>query len=624
MKRLTIILLNLAICLTISAKEYHVAKTGDDSNNGTSESPFLSIQAAADVAQAGDVITIHKGVYRESISPPRGSDSKSNPIVYQAAAGEKVEIKGSEVIGSWVKFSGTVWKASVSNELFGDYNPYKDLVHGDWFNDKGRIHHTGEVYLNGKSLWEMAILEKVLHPKPVEDNWDPEGSTYTWFCESDNENTYIYANFHEADPNKELVEINVRPTCFYPDSTGINFITVRGLHMSQAAAQWAPPTAEQFGLIGTNWSKGWIIENNVIRNSKCSGITLGKHGDEFDNTSENSAEGYVETINRALDRGWSKENIGSHVIRNNTVSDCGQTGICGSMGGVFSVIENNDIYNIWTKRQWTGAEMGGIKIHASIDMVIRNNRLFNCGRGLWLDWMAQGTQVTGNLLYNNTTDDIFVEVNHGPFLIENNILLSELSIRDWSEGGAFVHNLIAGNLELRPQGRETPFQLPHSTEVGGLKTTLCGDNRYFNNIFVGGFTETNGQKSGLGVYNKANLPMFVSGNVYLNGATRFENESNPQEIAYNPEVKIERTDEGVFLTMDIDKKLIKMKNQMVTTELLGEALIPGQGYVNPDDSPITIDIDYLGKTRNRRNPTAGPFENPGRGKQTFKVWSTKN
>ena len=34
--------------------------------------------------------------------------------------------------------------------------------------------------------------------------------------------------------------------------------------MSQAATQWAPPTAEQIGLIGTNWSKGWIIENNVI------------------------------------------------------------------------------------------------------------------------------------------------------------------------------------------------------------------------------------------------------------------------------------------------------------------------------------------------------------------------
>jgi len=623
MRRLQSILLALILSITVTAKEYHVAKTGKDANNGGLDAPFLTIQAAADIAQAGDVITIHRGVYRESVAPLRGGDSESNPIVYQAAEGEKVEIKGSEVIDTWVKFSGTVWKTTVSNELFGDYNPYKDLVHGDWFNDLGRIHHTGEVYINGKSLWEMELLEKVLHPEPVEDNWDPRGSTYTWFCESDPENTYIYANFHEADPNKELVEINVRKSCFYPDTTGINYLIVRGFHMSQAATQWAPPTAEQIGLIGTNWSIGWIIENNVIRNSKCSGITLGKHGDEFDNTSENSAEGYVETIKRALAMGWSKENIGSHVIRNNTISDCGQTGICGSMGAVVSVIENNDIYNIWTKRQWTGAEMGGIKIHASIDMVIRNNRLFNCGRGLWLDWMAQGTQVNGNLLYNNTTDDIFVEVNHGPFLITNNILLSELAIRDWSEGGAFAHNLIAGNIELRPQSRETPFQLPHSTELGGLKITQCGDNRYFNNIFVGGVTEISGRKSGLGIYNQATLPMFVNGNIYLNGAGRFENESNRLELNYNPEIEIKETVEGVFLSWNIDGKLIKMKNQVVTTDLLGKALIPGQGYVNPDDSPITIDKDYLEKERNSRNPTAGPFENPGKGGQTFKIWSKK-
>jgi alpha-L-arabinofuranosidase len=37
--------------------------------------------------------------------------------------------------------------------------------------------------------------------------------------------------------------------------------------MSQAATPWAPPTAEQVGLIGTNWSKGWIIENNTVSDS---------------------------------------------------------------------------------------------------------------------------------------------------------------------------------------------------------------------------------------------------------------------------------------------------------------------------------------------------------------------
>ena len=623
MKNLLLAFIFIPIFFTLSAKEYHVAKTGNDDNPGTTEAPFLTIQKAANIAQAGDVITIHEGVYREWIKPPRGGNSETERIVYQAANGEKVEIKGSEIITDWQKFKGSVWKAIVPNALFGDYKPYKEFVRGDWFNDKGRPHHTGEVYLNGKSLWEMEMLEKVLHPEVVEENWDPKGSTFTWFCESDEENTYLYANFHEFNPNNELVEINVRKACFYPEKNNINYITVSGFDMSQAATQWAPPTAEQIGLIGTNWSKGWIIENNVVKNSKCSGITLGKHGDEFDNTSENSAEGYVETIKRALARGWNKENIGSHIVRNNTISDCEQTGICGSMGGVFSKIENNDIYNIWTKRMWTGAEMGGIKIHASIDMIIKNNRLANCGRGLWLDWMCQGCRVTGNLLYNNTTDDIFVEVNHGPFLIENNILLSELSIRDWSEGGAYVHNLVAGNVELRPQSRETPFQKPHTTEIAGLRTTKCGDSRYFNNIFVGGVKEIQGRQSGLGVYNNAELPMYVDGNVYINGAKKSKDDQSGVVLNYNPEIQLSDNKEGIFLSLILDKQVFTMKNKTVNTELLGKAQIPGLPFENPDGTPLTIGQDYFGNPRNKKNPAPGPFEKPGSGKVSIKIWNSQ-
>jgi len=620
MKKLTLILVFLSIGLTISAKEYHVSKSGDDKNNGSMESPFLTIQAAANIARPGDIIIVHEGVYREWIIPPLGGNSDTERIVYTSAEGEKVEIKGSEVIDNWKRFYGTVWKAKVPNSMFGDYNPYKDIISGDWFNNKGRIHHTGEVYLNGKSLWEMELLEKVLNPKAVEDSFDPEGSTYTWYCESGDEYTYIYANFHDADPNKELVEINVRKSCFYPVKTGINYITIRGFYLEQAATQWAPPTAEQIGLIGTNWSKGWIIENNIIRNSKCSGITLGKHGDEFDNTSENSAEGYVETIKRALTRGWSKENIGSHIIRNNTISECGQTGICGSMGAVFSTIENNNIFNIWTKRQWGGAEMGGIKIHSSIDMRILNNRLVNCHRGLWLDWMAQGTIVMGNLLYDNSSDDLFVEVDHGPFLIANNILLSEVSIRDWSEGGAYVHNLIAGNIEQRPSGRETPFHLDHSTIVEGLVNIKGGDNRFYNNIFIGGVEENEGILSGMGCYLKAEYPMYVDGNVYLNNANVYEGEENNLVLNYDPDTRIEETGEGVFLSIRIDREILNLENQAINSKFLGKARIPDQRYVNPDDTGISIVTDYFGKPRNRINPAAGPFEQTGAGKIRLKVW----
>ncbi len=621
------LLILMVVTSMVTAREYHVAKNGDDRNKGTFESPFLSIQAAANVANPGDIITVHEGIYRERITPPRGGESETKRIIYRAAEGERVEIKGSETIKNWERFLGDVWKVTIPNSFFGEYNPYKDLIHGDWFDGLGRVHHTGEVYLNGKSLWESATIGKVLNPVAQAEKFDPDGSTYTWYCESDKENTYIYANFHEVDPNKELVEINVRKSCFYPEKTGLNYITIRGFKMSQAATQWAPPTAEQIGLIGTNWSKGWIIENNIISDSKCSGITLGKHGDKWDNTSENSAEGYVETIHRAIEEGWSKENIGHHIVRGNTIFNCEQTGICGSLGGIFSTIENNNIYNIWTKRQFTGAEIGGIKIHASIDMLIKNNRLANCGRGLWLDWMAQGTRVTGNLFYNNTNEDLFVEVNHGPFLVDNNILLSEIVLFDESQGGAYVHNLFVGNISTRAPSRLTPYHLPHSTKLAGLEKTRGGDNRFYNNIFVGGVSEVEGwftglkALQGLKAYERVELPMYVDGNVYFNEAEHFIDEKNFIESALNPGISISEEDSNILLDILFDKSISKVKTKFVTTELLGKAMIPNQAYENPDGSPLDIDTDYFGNKRNKRNPSAGPFEKPEIGKQLrLKVW----
>ena len=615
-----LILFTISGILTANSREYHVAKNGNDKNEGTKESPFLTIQWASNLGLPGDVIVVHEGTYRECVVPPRGGKSNEKRITYQAAPGEKVIIKGSEVIKNWRQYSGNVWVAAITNTFFKNYNPYKDKIRGDWFDDKGRVHHTGEVYLNGKSLWEVESLEKVMNPVEVKNSFDPTGSVFTWYCETDDRYTTIYANFQGADPNRELVEINVRKSCFYPAINNVNYITVNGFTLCHAATQWAPPTAEQVGLIGTNWSKGWIIENNIISDSKCSGITLGKHGDEFDNTSENSAEGYVKTIERAYKRGWSKENIGSHIVRNNTIFNCEQTGICGSLGAVFSTIENNNIYNIWTKRQFSGAEMGGIKIHASIDMTIRKNKLSNCGRGLWLDWMAQGTRVSGNLFFNNTSDDIFVEVNHGPFLIDNNILLSPLAIRDWSEGGAYVHNLIAGNIELLPQDRETPFHAAHSTKMAGLSQTKGGDNRYFNNIFIGDKTNLKNGKPGLTAYNSTGLPMIIHGNVYLNGAEKSDFERNHLELQFNPELTLLESEKGIFLSFTFPKEIITMNNSGIKSQTLGRATVSGQLFENPDGTEIAVKTDYFGKKRDKFNPTAGPFENISKGSNKLKVW----
>ena len=638
MRRLIVTILLTLLAYASPAKEIHVAVNGNDNNDGSSSKPYRTISAAAQIAQPGDVITVHEGTYRELVTPPRGGESDAKRIVYQAATGEKVNIKGSEVIRGWKPFMPGVWKATVPNSLFGSYNPYKDLIVGDWFTDKGRPHHTGEVYLNGRSLWETHLLERVLNPQPQPDSRDREGSTWTWFTESDDSNTYIYANFHDKNPNEELVEINVRNSCFYPDQPGRNYITVRGFHMSQAATQWAAPTAEQIGLIGTHWSKGWIIENNVISDSKCSGISLGKdrktgHNVWINDPRKDGATHYNEVIVRALEAGWSRENIGSHIVRNNVIFNCEQAGIVGSLGAVFSQISNNHIYDIWVKRQFAGAEMAGIKLHGAIDVVIKGNRIHNAGRGLWMDWMAQGTRITGNLLYDNSTDDPFVEVNHGPFLVDNNLFLSGISLQDCSEGGAYVHNLMTGRLisQSEPQ-RSTPYLKAHSTALAGLNSTTGGDNRFYNNIFVGngGPPESGDQADanplrfggyGLWVYNHREYPLETGGNVYFAGARAYFREDGALNLpGANPKLELVEEGDRVYIRLTLGAEVHTAATKLVDTELLGKAKCSGLAYENADGLRVVIGSDYFGKKRKMSTPFAGPFEDPGQGGLELKVW----
>ncbi len=584
--------------------EYHVDPSGNDANPGSCELPFLTIQHAASLALPGNTITIHSGIYRERINPPRGGESDTRRIVYRAAPGESLEIKGSEVVKNWTHVQGEIWRTTLPNSFFGDFNPYSDVISGDWFTAKGRIHHTGAVYLDGLWLSEAASLEEVLRSTQP---------GLIWFAEVDDLQTTISARFGHANPNEKTVEINVRQSVFYPEKTGVNYLTVRGLTMRHAATPWAPPTAEQIGLIGTNWSKGWIIENNVVTHSMCCGITLGKYGDEWDNQSADTAEGYNETIARALLNGWNRENIGGHIVRNNTVAHCEQAGIVGSLGAIFSEISNNHIHDIWCKQQFQGAELAGIKIHAAIDTVIKGNRIHRAGRGLWLDWMAQGTRVTGNLFYDNSLDDLFLEVNHGPCLVDNNIFLSRLSVRDQSEGTAFVHNLFNGGFSITPQDRRTPYHFPHATGLLGIVDIKKLDNRFYHNIFIGAWLsdmpESRWQCFGLWGYDCTGSQLETGGNIYYSGARPSGQEKDATEmIGVDPRLEWNEKDGCVELRIALGAIPHNHKSYLVTTSLLGQAAIPGLPFVNPDGSPLTVDRDYFGNARNEPTPTPGPFE----------------
>ena len=621
-----VVLLFQAIATSgLVAREFEVSVQGSDADDGSAAHPLRTISAAARLAQPGDTITVHAGIYRERIDPPRGGTSDSRRIVYQAAPGEKVEIAGSEEVKSWVKVQGDVWKATLPNSFFGAFNPYSVKIHGDWFSVKSKQHHPGAVYVNGMWINEAPSLDAVLKATAKEP---------LWFAQVDKDNTTIWSDFPGVDPNGQEVEVNVRETVFYPSKTGINYLTVQGFTLRDAATPWAPPTAEQVGLIGTDWSKGWIIEDNTVFHSTCAGISLGKYGDSYDNTSANTAQGYVLTIQRALKNGWDGATVGHHVVRHNTIYECGQAGVVGSLGGIFSEVSGNTIYNISINGEVTGAETAGIKLHGAVDTLISGNRIHDCSRGIWLDWMAQGTHVTRNLFYRNRTIDLFVEVDHGPFLVDDNLFLTvPVSLQDVSEGGAYVHNLFGGGISSWVDlGRATPYLKAHSTALGAVTGFTGGDDRFYDNVFTNGATNRGARAStvitilgrncggGLSVYASRKIPLQTGGNVYYAGAKPYPAEKDAVVTPDDPNIKLTEDGDHVELQANFGETIGQAKTQPVTTALLGQTHVSKLPYENPDGSPLTVDTDYFGKQWSATSPAAGPFANPGTGPQTIKVW----
>ncbi len=638
--------------------EYHVAKSGSLQGQGTLHDPFLTINQAASVAVAGDTVTVHEGEYREWVKPKYKGLSHKRRITYQAAEGEKVVIKGSERVQNWQQVEGNVWKAELPNTLFGSFNPYREKICGDWLVTVEETKHLGDVYLNGMSFYEVSSFDQLLNPAvrtESKDLWtqkivplpNPGQTTHVWYAEVKVDHTTVYANFQGADPNRELVEVNVRRSCFYPDAIGMDYITVRGFEMAHAATPWAPPTADQPGLLGPNWSKGWIIENNIIHDAKCSAVSIGKEASTGHNyrSIRRDKPGYqyqLESVFNAERQGWSKETIGSHIIRYNTIYDCGQNGIVGHLGCIFSDIHHNHIYNIAVKREFWGHEIAGIKLHAPLDVQLHHNRIHDCTLGLWLDWQTQGTRISKNLFYQNHRD-FFVEVSHGPYIVDHNIFTSEHALDNAALGGAYINNLIGGKMnQWRVSNRSTQYHLPHSTKVAGFSLIYGGDDRFYNNLYIGrnglegvGTSRYTGSPTSLEEYirkvplhgdveefEQVKQPVYINHNAYFHGAEPFDREQTRLvEANWNPGLEIIDQGDAGYLSIELPESFEHLTGELHSTASLARVRIVDAEFEAPDGSAVVLDTDYLNQIKTGKGNTyIGPIAQLKKGKNYIKVW----
>ncbi|MEZ4272354.1 MAG: DUF1565 domain-containing protein [Myxococcota bacterium] len=90
------------------AADYYVSTAGSDSNSGSSQSPFLTIQRAVAAVSAGDRVTVREGRYGSFVIDNLHGKAGA-PITFVAEAGKKVTIDrylpGGHDVGT-VRFSG--------------------------------------------------------------------------------------------------------------------------------------------------------------------------------------------------------------------------------------------------------------------------------------------------------------------------------------------------------------------------------------------------------------------------------------------------------------------------------------------------------------------------------------
>lgn len=650
---------------------FHVATDGSDTADGSASTPLRTIDRAAELAWPGDTVQVHAGTYREWVKPRRGGLSDTRRITYEAAPGEHVVICGSEVVTDWERVDGDVWRTRVPNTVFGDWNPFAEPVRGDWLvRPYEEPVHAGDVYVDGVSGYEVRTAEavgEVADRSELFDDWTgttvannrPEGTGIQWHADVQDAETVITALLPGVDPADGGVEISVRRSVFFPVEHHVDYVTVRGFELCRASAPWAPPTADQPGLIGPNWAKGWIIEDNHIHDAKCSAISLGKERSTGHNFAADRGDkpGYqyqLESVFSAVQIGWDREHIGSHVVRRNTIHDCGQNGIVGHLGCAFSVIEDNHIFRVGTKREYFGHEIAGIKLHAAIDTRIEHNRIHDCSLGLWLDWETQGTRITRNLFHDNSRD-LFVEVSHGPYVVDHNLLASAAAIEDRAQGGAYVNNLVGGTIQVEPvEDRATPYHVPHSTQVAGFAIIQAGDDRFIGNLFLGdpdrpsfdaegyyghvpplyGLAAFDEHPAGLEEYLGSlstdpahdhqrfvgqKQAVYIKRNVYAPGNDPYAAETG--QVVLDEPVRWSLRPDGDELHLDLTapEALVEATVGAIRGTDLVHVRFAGADFEENDGTPVRIEKDLVGDLRTDSS-VAGPLSGLTEGENAIRLW----
>ncbi len=528
-----------------------------DDNPGTAEKPFRTINAAAQVAQPGDTVLVRAGVYRERVSPARGGSAET-PIVYQAAPGERVEVKGSEVWSApWTpdKAHPRLFSSAIPDKAFADIpNPYRIGISisskdrriearpvAEDALDKPWPRTLGQVFVQGEPLTQVETLAQLQRM---------EGS---WIVSADGTTLHVHLPGAQApDALLPAVEWSVRNRIFAPHRRGLAHIHVKGFIFLHCANQGPFP---QGGAVSPRTGLNWVFDGNTIRFAKTIGLDIGSEtwdGANLDDTDEADRRQMIQA---------------GHIVRNNTISDNGLCGIAGWSAKncriYNNLLERNNRLS-FSLREAGWEEWGAIKLHETDAVIAGNTIRDNEAAGIWIDNGYHMSRVTGNVLIGNRLAGIKMELGAGSALVDNNIVAYTRDGGFYDGNGIYSHDAadltVVHNLLFENAGAGVRMQTITGRHYGG-KPVETSRNRIVNNVFYnnakGAISLPFENPRSSGNFSDHNLFVgpgaFFSLNKYQDTFTWEEVWAKLREAALEPgEAGTDAQGEGVFQRQSLD------------------------------------------------------------------------
>ncbi len=411
-------------------REIHVDTNNpcaSDENPGTESKPLKTINAAAQMADPGTRVLIRGGIYRETVQPAMGGLNPQKMISYEAFEGEEVVIKASVEAKAFrpsvgwrttrgfgvntVKTHGLkIWEIELDPEDFKGYNPFcaMNILHDRLFIEYDKtdmttyLNRRGMVFVDGRPMKQVPLYYMLSEHENA------------YWVEANGQKVHIRLD-GDDDPMNHVIELTNREQCFSPKIPFLSYIKVKGLTMAHAATGAPVP---QRGSLSCYRGHHWIIEDCTIDWSNATGIDCGNEC-----WHHTPIEGQI---------------IGNTIIRRNMIKDAGVCGIAG-MFVKNMLIEDNLITGTGWQRMELSWEAGGIKVHNSVNSLIRRNIIRECYGcdALWMDVGNENNRITSNLFLDgiDSREHIFIECTRDEEnLIDNNII--------WNVEGRYDKNAV--------------------------------------------------------------------------------------------------------------------------------------------------------------------------------------